>query len=413
MKGRSVKQETLMQLASEDRVTSIDPVFGSMGIEAGRAIWGLRELTMREKAVLFLAADVCVPEFGLPFELHLTMALKQADMPVEDVRELFRHIAPDAGYGITATAFQRLVEIAKALGLDPRSNGTRSSGARIEHPPDAGYSDATLAALHELDPDFCAYVEDQARRLWHRGGLTRRERLFATLAVDVIGGTLGPPFRSHLALAGDAGISGKDLRAAMEVLAEFSIPKVWEALIALRRCESETSEHLPPADASSLRVRPMSRAKDANHTTTQSDVAVTKYVREELSPTDSSGLAIIETRLEEQFTGGLAGTGWATHLRLLRADGTQTLMCIERISGKLDGRAGSFVLEASGFSDASGFVHGRWEVVEGSATDELSSLRGYATFVAKPDRSTKSGWSAQTTLTYWFSEHGKPVALGE
>ena len=126
-----------MQLASEDRVTSIDPVFGSMGIEAGRAIWGLRELTMREKAVLFLAADVCVPEFGLPFELHLTMALKQADMPVEDVRELFRHIAPDAGYGITATAFQRLVEIAKALGLDPRSNGTRSSGARIEHPPDA------------------------------------------------------------------------------------------------------------------------------------------------------------------------------------------------------------------------------------------------------------------------------------
>jgi len=60
-----------MQLASEDRVTSLDPVFGSMGIEAGRAIWGLRELTMREKAVLFLAADVCVPQFGLPFELHL------------------------------------------------------------------------------------------------------------------------------------------------------------------------------------------------------------------------------------------------------------------------------------------------------------------------------------------------------
>jgi len=148
----------------------------------------------------------------------------------------------------------------------------------------------------------------------------------------------------------------------------------------------------------------MTRAKDANHTTTQSDVAVTKYLRDEVSPADSSGLAIVETRLEEQFTGGLAGTGWATHLRLLRADGTQTLMCIARISGKLDGRAGSFVLEATGFSDASGFVHGRWEVVEGSATDELSKLRGYATFVAKPDKSTKSGWSAQTTLTYWFGD---------
>jgi len=157
----------------------------------------------------------------------------------------------------------------------------------------------------------------------------------------------------------------------------------------------------------------MTRTKDANHATTQSDVVVTKYVREEVSPADSSGLAIVETRLEEQFTGGLAGTGWATHLRLLRADGTQTLMCIERILGKLDGRAGSFVLEATGFSDASGFVHGRWEVVEGSATDELSNLRGYATFVAKPDKNAKTGWSAQTTLTYWFGDAGKLVARGQ
>src|SRR5215471_12428321 len=127
-----------MQLTSEDRVTSLDPVFGSMGIEAGRAIWALRELTMREKAVLFLAADVCVPQFGLPFELHLAMALKQAEIPVEDLRELFRHIAPDAGYGITATAFQRLVEVAKTLGLDPRPKSTR-----IDRSPDAGYSHAT------------------------------------------------------------------------------------------------------------------------------------------------------------------------------------------------------------------------------------------------------------------------------
>src|SRR5262245_21167808 len=219
-----------MQLASEDRVTSLDPVFGSMGIEAGRAIWQLGELTMREKAVLFLAADVCVPEFGLPFELHLAMALKQAEMPVEDLRELFRHIAPDAGYGITATAFQKLVEIAKELGLDPRAKGTR-----IAPSPDAGYPGRTLAMLREIDPDFAAYVDSQARQLWHRCGLTRRERSLATLAVDVIGGTLGAPFRSHLAVAASAGITRNDLRAAMKVLAEFSIPKVWEALVALRQ----------------------------------------------------------------------------------------------------------------------------------------------------------------------------------
>jgi hypothetical protein len=146
----------------------------------------------------------------------------------------------------------------------------------------------------------------------------------------------------------------------------------------------------------------MNRAKTADHSTTQSNVAVTKYAREELSPADSGGFAIIETRLEEEFSGGIVATGWATHLRLLRPDGTQTLMCIERISGTVDGRAGAFVLEATGFSDPSGFVHGRWEVVEDSGTDELSGLRGYATFVAKPDKVAKSGWSAQTNLTYWF-----------
>ena len=131
---------------------------------------------------------------------------------------------------------------------------------------------------------------------------------------------------------------------------------------------------------------------------------MTKYLREVLSPADASGLAVVETRLEEQFTGGLVASGWAAHLRLERANGTGTLMCIERISGKLDGRSGSFVLEATGFTDRSHFVHGRWEVVEGSATDDLSGLRGYAAFVARPDKNAKSGWSAQTSLTYWFAD---------
>ena len=154
----------------------------------------------------------------------------------------------------------------------------------------------------------------------------------------------------------------------------------------------------------------MNAARTPNHATTQSEVAVTKYQREELSPADVSGFSIVETRLEEKFTGGLIATGWATHLRLLRADGTQTLMCIERITGALDNREGSFVLEADGFSDSSGFVHGRWQVVENSGTDELLGLRGYATFVARPDKNTASGWSAATTLTYWFDEPSKPVS---
>lgn len=51
-----------MELVSEERVTSLDPVFGPMGIEAGKAIWEEQSLSMREKAVLLISADVCVPE---------------------------------------------------------------------------------------------------------------------------------------------------------------------------------------------------------------------------------------------------------------------------------------------------------------------------------------------------------------
>jgi hypothetical protein len=148
----------------------------------------------------------------------------------------------------------------------------------------------------------------------------------------------------------------------------------------------------------------MTAEKSRNHVTTRSEVAVTKYTREVLDPANASGIAIVETRLEEAFTGGLVGAGQATHLRLERPDGTGMLTCLERITGVLDGRSGSFLLEASGFTDASHFVHGRWEVIEGSGTDELADLRGYAAFVARPDKRSSTGWSAETALTYWFGQ---------
>ena len=88
-----------MKLSSEERVLDLDPVFGQMGIEAGRLIWECPRLSMREKAVLLLAADVGVSEFGLPFELHIGMAIKQSGIQAEDIREALRHVASDAGYG--------------------------------------------------------------------------------------------------------------------------------------------------------------------------------------------------------------------------------------------------------------------------------------------------------------------------
>jgi alkylhydroperoxidase/carboxymuconolactone decarboxylase family protein YurZ len=201
-----------------------------MGIEAGRELWASPELTMREKAVVLVAADIAVPELGLPLELHLGMGLKQAGMSVEHFREVLRHIAPDAGYNITAMAFGRLVEIAAALGFDTESRAQPTDPAPTDvYPPTA------REALQRLDPKFARQVDRQARQLWQRPLLSRRERCLATLAVDVVGVTLGAPFEAHLDLATEAGLSPDELRALLRILAEFSIPKAWEAMVVLSR----------------------------------------------------------------------------------------------------------------------------------------------------------------------------------
>jgi alkylhydroperoxidase/carboxymuconolactone decarboxylase family protein YurZ len=215
-----------MQLMSEERVTGLDPVFGPMGIEAGKAIWSEPALSMREKAILLIAADICVPELGLPFELHVGMALGQAKMPVEDLRELLRHMAPNAGFNVVAMAFQRLTEVASKLGHDPETSASASEGkGRV-------YDEATLASIAKLDPDFATDIDRLSRQLWHRPGLSMRERCLATFAVDVVGGTLGAPFEAHVMLCRQAGLTKKECHAAIRALAEFSIPKAWQALIA-------------------------------------------------------------------------------------------------------------------------------------------------------------------------------------
>ena len=216
-----------MQLISEQRVTNLDPVFGQMGIEAGKAIWSAPALSMREKAIVLIAADLCVPELGLPFELHVGMALGPAAMTVEDLRELLRHIAPDAGFNIVAMGFERLVQIARELDKD-----IGSSASRIEADGPV-YDAATLAALDRLDPEFARMVDRTSRQLWSRPGLSRRERCLATFAVDVIGGTLGTPFEAHVGLCQQAGLTRAECGVALRALAEFSIPKAWQALIAL------------------------------------------------------------------------------------------------------------------------------------------------------------------------------------
>ncbi|MBR0913885.1 DUF3224 domain-containing protein [Bradyrhizobium japonicum] len=379
-----------MELVSPDRVMRLDPVFGAMGLEAARSIWSPSQLSMREKACLLLAGDVAVRELGLPFELHVGMALSKADMSVEAVRELLRHVAPAAGLNPTSRAFERLADVLVELGHRPESNAVRTS---TPHPA-APYPADALGALRAADPKLALAIERQSSELWARPGLSHRERLFASLAIDIASGALGRAFAAHARMALGAGITLAEMHEALRVLAEYSTVRAWEATLVL-----ESALRSAPTSRGGLVARG-ERGREPR--TVESSVEVERYERSVVNEADASGLSIVETRLVEKFTGGIVGEGKATHLRLERADGTGTLICYERIVGSVAGLTGSFLLKAEGAMEPGPVVHGRWEIVDRSGTAELQGLNGHAEFSADRDEASPTGWRARTSLTYWL-----------
>ncbi|GAA2758375.1 DUF3224 domain-containing protein [Actinopolymorpha rutila] len=137
----------------------------------------------------------------------------------------------------------------------------------------------------------------------------------------------------------------------------------------------------------------------------QSTVTVTGYDRTVISEPDDSHITLISTLLHEEFSGSLRGTGVADHVRVVGPGGDDTFTGVERFTGTLDGRAGTFALTAQGGS-VGGIVHGHWQVVPNSATGDLVGLRGHGVFTAEPNPSATGDnyGTATDCLTYWFED---------
>src|SRR4029453_12400816 len=79
--------------------------------------------------------------------------------------------------------------------------------------------------------------------------------------------------------------------------------------------------------------------------------------------------------VEESFSGDIEGDGVVEFLQVARADGSASFVGIERVTGMVAGRAGTFVLQDAGTVEGN-VVSGEWFVVPGSGTGELAGLRG-------------------------------------
>jgi hypothetical protein len=78
------------------------------------------------------------------------------------------------------------------------------------------------------------------------------------------------------------------------------------------------------------------------------------------------------------FTGDLEGEGQVEYLMMYRSDGSAVFVGLERITGQIGGRRGTFVLQRIGtFKD--GRARESYSVIAGSGTGELQGLEGNGT----------------------------------
>lgn len=109
----------------------------------------------------------------------------------------------------------------------------------------------------------------------------------------------------------------------------------------------------------------------------------------------AEGPVLTRIHVEESFSGDIAGDGTVEFLQAARADGPASFAGIERVSGSVHGRAGTFLLQDAG-TVSENIVSGDWFVIPGSGTGDLSGLRGEGGFRAN------LGEGAQVYLDYWF-----------
>lgn len=107
------------------------------------------------------------------------------------------------------------------------------------------------------------------------------------------------------------------------------------------------------------------------------------------------GPSLVRVHVEETFAGDVSGTGVVTFIQTMRPDGSASFVGVERVTGTLAGREGTFVLQDQGTLEG-GTVSGTWFVVPGSGTGGLAGLRGEGGFTAQ------LGQRADIHLDHWF-----------
>jgi len=77
----------------------------------------------------------------------------------------------------------------------------------------------------------------------------------------------------------------------------------------------------------------------------------------------------------KRYTGDIEGEGHVEYLMMYRSDGSASFVGLERITGRIGGKSGAFVLQRTGAFEG-GQAKESYVVIPGSASGDLAGLTG-------------------------------------
>lgn len=124
---------------------------------------------------------------------------------------------------------------------------------------------------------------------------------------------------------------------------------------------------------------------------------VTSWNETNYSEVEGAG-KLVHADIVYTYKGDIQGEGKLQYLMAYKADGTAEFSGYERVTGKLAGRDGSFVLVHEGVFKG-GVARGKIEVLPGSGTGELVGLSGEGSYDADgaKDQAVTFNYSSTST----------------
>ncbi|WP_016877509.1 carboxymuconolactone decarboxylase family protein [Chlorogloeopsis fritschii] len=227
----------------------INSAFGGLTEWYARGVQESSGLTLKQRAFMSIACDVCEQTLYGPLEFHIKMALENGATR-QDVKEAILHMGV---YGAYPKCFETIARL-KELYTEFDKKGLYLTGDKVSHPKpehnwilDTDVKDGLIA----FEPQYGDLSSRMAGEVWGRPGLTPMERVYISISGDVCQQTLSAdgPFPFHANLCLQNGMTQKQVREMiMYLTVDVGFLRVWNALEALNahftRLDSQIAEPL-------------------------------------------------------------------------------------------------------------------------------------------------------------------------